>query len=206
MATTNTLISRIQEVKTAGESYKNANILKDKKLEIENFLIIFNEVYQKFNCIQCTYLAIKDICDVQVDFESIKSSILLMKDKVNHSNYDKAVSNTLKRDLDRMNINLERSWKSYISNKTAAIDGVLDTLGNLISDMEEKQVLESKKGIFSTARAGSPAALKAIEDYEVTYNSLMDKLKLKDDVLAFIKLLTSGKPVTLKDLNDEVYE
>jgi len=207
MALTNTLINRIHEIKTAGESYNNSNVLKDKKREIESFLTSFNEVCKKFDDVSGAYASLIVVCnDIIVDFKSIHSNITQLKAKITHDEYDKLLTSALKRELDKINTELLRSWKAYIKNKTASIDGVLETLGNLISETTEKQILQNKKNIFTVASIGSPAAIKAIEDYIETYNTLMGKLNLSENVLAFLKLLTSGRTVTLNDMSAEVYE
>lgn len=206
MARTNTLINRINEVKTAGESYKNSNILKSRKLEIENFRIPFNEVCQKFITLETTYTAIKTICDFSMDFESLRTSLAQLIGKVNHDEYDKFHVNTLKKEIDKINNEIVRTWKVYIANRTSAIDGVLLSLDRLISDMPEKQTLSNKKMLFNGSSPGSTTAICAIEDYVNTAKALLSKLNLKDCVVEFIKLFTSQGLVTLNELNIEVFE
>lgn len=80
------------------------------------------------------------------------------------------------------------------------------TLDKLIADMPEKAILQSKKSIFTIAKIGAPIAVKAIDEYIETYDKLMNKLELKDNVLKFLKLLTSGERVSVMDMDDEVYK
>lgn len=211
MAKTNTLIDRINEVKIAGESFKNSNILKSKKMEIEKFRIPFDEVCQKVKILETIYTAITtipniNIVNIRVNFESIRTSLIQLKRKVKLDEYDKDHVNTLKKEIEKTNNEIIRSWKDYIVDRTSAIDSVLISLNELISDMPEKQILSSKKMLFSTSSPGNPNAVEAIESYLNTANALLSKLNLKDSVVEFIKLLTSQKVVTLTDLNSEIYE
>lgn len=207
MALANKLINRISYIQEAGESYNNSNILKDRKQEIENFLIPFNEVREKFNIVINAFIAMRVISPSNiVDLTSIQNHLEQLKNKVIYDEYDKALSNTIKRELDRTYNELLRLWKSYISERVSSIDSVLETLGNLISDMPEKKVLQDKRHIFSNSSIGNRMAIAAIEEYVSTYNVLMDKLNLSENILAFLKLLTSGNAVTLNDMNADVYD
>lgn len=207
MAITNTLIARIEEITAAGESYKNSNVYKNRKDEIEkSFLPTYRDMNSKFNSVFNSFLALSTICDISVDFEPIKDAISRLKNKVVHDDYDKMLVNSLKRELDKIDAELMRNWKAYISDRTSSIAGVLETLDKIIADTPEKKILDSKKSIFSNGSIGSTIAITAINDYVTTYNGLMDKLSLKDSVLTFIKLLTSGRVVTLIDMNQDVFD
>lgn len=207
MPISNLLIKRISYVKTAGESYKNSNVLKNRKQEIEAFLIPFNEVENKFKTVLNASVSLTKICpEVNINFSQIKSSLLLIRNKVNRDEYDKALLISIKRELDVKNNELSSKWKEYIAKKTSAIDGVLDTLKELIADTAERQTLTNKRNIFIMSSIGSAAALKAIDEYVSTYEILMNKLNLKDSVFDFLKLLTSGHPVSLKDMSPDVYK
>lgn len=207
MAITNTLITRIEEITAAGESYKNSNVYKNRKDEIEkSFLPTYREMNSKFSNVFNSFLALSKICDISADFEPIKDAISRLKNKVAHDDYDKMLVNSLKRELDKIDSELMKNWKSYIAERTSSIAGVLETLDKLIADTPEKKTLDSKRSIFSNGSIGSSMAITAIDDYVTTYNGLMDKLSLKDSVLTFLKLLTSGRSVTLNDMNEEVYD
>lgn len=207
MAISNTLIARIEEITASGESYKNSNVHKNRKDEIEkSFLPTYREASNKFNSIINSYIALSRIRIFSVDFEPIKEAINRLKFKMAHDDYDKMLANTLKKELDKIDAELLRNWKAYITERTSAIAGVLETLDKLIIDTPEKRILDSKKSIFFSSSIGSNMAITAIDDYVTIYNDLMGKLNLKESVLTFLKLLTSGRSVTLNDMNEEVYE
>lgn len=207
MPTTNLLIERINSIKTAGESFKNSNLLKSRKQEIEAFLIPFNETESKLENISNSFQNLAEINpDINVSFSQIKDSLLLIKNKVNRDEFDRVLLNSIKRELDLISNDLLKRWKEYIAEKTSAIDGVLETLKDLITDTAERQTLTNKRNIFIMSSIGSAAALKAIDEYISTYEVLMSKLNLKDSVLEFLRLLTSGGPVSLRDMSPDVYE
>lgn len=207
MAITNTLIARIEEITAAGESYKNSNVYKNRKDEIEKgFLPTYREMNSKFNSVFSSFLALSLICDVSVDFEPVKDAISRLKNKVIHDDYDRMLVTSIKKELDKIDVELIKNWKAYISDRTSSIAGVLETLDKIIADTPEKQTLDSKKSIFLNCSIGSPIAIIAINDYVTTYYSLMEKLNLKDSVLTFLKLLTSGRVVTLIYMNQEVFD
>ena len=89
---------------------------------------------------------------------------------------------------------------SVVSNRP------LDTLDKLIADMPEKTTLQLRKSTFISAKIGAPNAVNATKDYIETYDTLMDKLNLKDNVLAFLKKLTSGERVSIMDMEDDAYQ
>lgn len=206
MTITNTLINNINDVRISGESYKNRNILKDRKNEIENFLVPFSDVCQQFETMQRNYYSIKKTCKVEINLSTIRTLIIQLQSKVKVNDYTKYQVRTLKIEIENINNDLIRSWGNYISEKTSPIDTVIETLGTLISDLEEKKQMQYKKYAYMKALPGSQEAINAIDDYVKLYESLMNKLQLKESVLIFIKLLTSQKPVTLSDMSDEVYD
>lgn len=205
MVKTNTLISRIDEVKAAGASFKNSNILKDRKKEIENFCIPFNEVREKLNELEKIYISTKPYCNIPVELDPIRTMLIQLQEKVCNNDYEKNHVYKLKREIDKINSLIERSWKDYIAEQTSGIDAIISSLDKLIYDMPEKQILSENKVIFSTSFPGSDAARNAIQKYINTAHDLLSKLNLKDEVIEFIKILASQKNVTLRDLKPEVY-
>ena len=209
MAITNTLIKRIQEIKSEGKSFKDANFHKNKKSEIEHvFLPSFEEMSSKFSELITAYNNLKGISEitgVSVEVDLIKSNLSALKDKVIQDEYDKVSVLNLKRTINANYEVLSQIWSKYIQDKTAARAEMLLTLDKLIADMPEKITLQSKKTIFSTAKIGAPNAVKAINDYIETYDNLMNKLNLKDNVSAFLKKLASGERVSIMDMDDDVY-
>lgn len=207
MAITNSLIRQINYVTEAGESYKNSNILKNKKTEIESFLPTFKDLMQRTHELNSSYVALKNIVhEVNVNFSLIINNCEQLKNKAQHDEYDKPLVTATKKEVDRIYNELQKVWKAYINDRTSSIDVVLDTLGTLLSDMPEIQMMQNKKKVFIFAKIGSSAAVEAINEYEIMYESLMGKLNLSEDVLSFLKLLTSGKAVTLNDMSANVYE
>ena len=207
MATANTIIARIGDITSAGESYKNSNVFKNRKDEIEkSFLPVYQTMNTKFGTVLDAYRSLLNIRDVSVDFLPIKEMVDKLKSKVLHDDYDRIPVTSINRELDKIHTELQKNWGAYISEKTASISGVLDTLDKLITGTPEKKMLDTKRIVFSNGSIASPAAIAAINDYITIYSALMDKLDLKDSVLAFIKQLTSGSHVTLSDMNEEVYD
>lgn len=203
----NLLITRINEVKYAGESYKNANMLRDKKKEIENFLENYNKLRER---IISTTNIFKDLneneINTDVDFSNIKNSLITLKAKIENDEYDKNIVNMSKSELERINKDLSEAWRTYILGKTSSIDGVIASLGDLISEMPERTKLSDKKLIFNGNKAGISKSIKAIDEYIMIYNELVDKLNLSEDVLRFLKLLTSAQKVTLDNLSIDIFE
>lgn len=101
--------------------------------------------------------------------------------------------------------NTSSTWYKTSNDFNFAIFYPIDALCR-IADTPEKKILDSKKSIFSNGSIGSPISITAINDYVTTYNGLMDKLSLKDSVMTFIKLLTSGRVVTIIDINQDVFD
>ena len=203
---TNTLINRINTIQSHGELYKNANILRDKKKEIESFLVSYEELYKKSKDIKFSYDNLSKICtDLSIDVSFIRNNLMSLQLKVEKNEFDKGAVAFLKREIDKVNNELLKSWNQYILVKTSSIDGVISSLGNLIYENGEKDKLEIQKNIFLSSMIGSPRAVKAIDEYIEVYNVLMEKLDLSDTILLFLKLLTAGKPVTLNDMSLEVY-
>lgn len=209
MAITNTLIKRIQEIKSEGKSFKDANFHKNKKSEIEHvFLPSFEEMTSKFSELMTAYNNLKSISEitgVSVEVDLIKSNLSALKDKVIQDEYDKVSVLNLKRTINANYEVLSQIWSKYVQDKTAARAEMLLTLDKLIADMPEKITLQNKKTIFSTAKIGAPNAVKAINEYIETYDNLMNKLNLKDNVSTFLKKLASGERVSIMDMDDEVY-
>ena len=79
-------------------------------------------------------------------------------------------------------------------------------MGELIDDMPEKILLQEQKNIFSKSSVGEKKAVAALVEYRNIYDTLMSKLNLSENVLEFIKSLTSSNKVTLFDLTPEVFE
>ena len=210
MAISNTLIKLIQEVKSEGESYKDSNFHKNKKAEIEQvFLPSFDAMVSKFDELITAYnnlKAISEISGVSIEIDLLKESISALKKKVIKDDYDKLSVLTLKKSLDANYDLLADIWKNYIFEKTSARSEMIVTLDKLIADMPEKAVLQTKKSIFTVAKIGAPNAVKAIDEYIETYDKLMNKLDLKENVLTFLKSLTSGEKVSVMDMDDEVYK
>ena len=210
MAITNTLIKKLQEVKSEGESYKDANFHKNKKSEIENvFLPSFEKMVQRFDEVLLAYtnlIAIKELKGVSIELDLLSDSIKALKDKVIKDDYDKQYVLNLKKNLDANYEYLLGIWKDYISNKTSSRAEMLVTLDKLIAGMPEKQALELKKAAFSSAKIGAPTAVEAIKEYIKIYDDLMNKLKLKDNVSGFLKKLASGERVSLLDMDEDVYK
>ena len=210
MAISNTLIKLIQEVKSEGESYKDSNFHKNKKAEIEQvFLPFFDAMVSKFDELITAYnnlKAISEISGVSIEIDLLKESISALKKKVIKDDYDKLSVLTLKKSLDANYDLLADIWKNYIFEKTSARSEMIVTLDKLIADMPEKAVLQTKKSIFTIAKIGAPNAVKAIDEYIETYDKLMNKLDLKENVLTFLKSLTSGEKVSVMDMDDEVYK
>ena len=205
--TSNTLIKRINEVRFAVKSYKNANILKDKKLEIESFITPYREICNSFDDIKIGYKNLKNInVDIEIDFLTLSNNINYLKQKVNNDEFDRILLNTIKKDINNINSELKVYWRKYIREKTSAIDGVLESLGELIDDMPEKILLQEQKNIFSKSSVGEKKAVAALVEYRNIYDTLMSKLNLSENVLEFIKSLTSSNKVTLFDLTPEVFE
>ena len=48
--------------------------------------------------------------------------------------------------------------------------------------------------------------MKAINDYIKTYDELMSKINLKDNISEFLKKLSSGERVSVLDLDEEIYK
>lgn len=210
MAITNTLIKKLQEVKSEGESYKDANFHKNKNSEIENvFLPSFEKMAQRFDEVVLAYtnlVAIKDIKGVVIELELLSESIKALKDKVIKDDYDKLSVLNLKKTLDANYDYLLGIWRGYISDKTSSRAEMLVTLDKLIAGMPEKQALELKKAAFSSAKIGAPTAVEAIKEYIKIYDDLMNKLNLKDNVSDFLKKLASGERVSIFDMDDDVYK
>lgn len=207
MTTTNTLTKRIDSVKAAGKLFKDSNMLKDRKREIENFLPSINDLYKKFNSVESAYKALKPVCqDLDVDFKMVHDSFTHLKEKIDQDNYDKVYVNNLNNYLEKIYSQLNQRWKNYISSKISSIDGVLDTLGNLIDNTPEKIQLQKNKSTINLPGIGNPNVINAIDDYISTYNKLVDKLKLEENIMDFLKLLASGKRVTFDDIDDDVYK
>ena len=209
MAITNTLIKRIQEVKSEGESFKDANFHKNKKSEIEQvFLPSFEDMSKNFEELKRAYddlKAIPGIGDVSIEIDLLKKGMVALKTKVIQDEYDKfSVLNLNKTIKDNYKL-LSETWNKYVTDKTASRADMLLTLDRLIADMPEKAILQQKKTIFSSAKIGAPAAVNAIKEYIETYDKLMSKLNLKDNVSAFLKKLASGERVSVMDLDEEVY-
>ena len=210
MAITNTLIKRIQDIKNEGESFKDSNFHKNKKAEIEQvFLPSFKAMSDRFAEIISAYNnlnAIQEVSGVSIEIDLIKKSMSALKDKIIKDEYDKLSVLNLKKTLDANYDILAEIWRKYISDNTAARSEMILTLDKLIADMPEKTTLQLKKSTFISAKIGAPNAVNAIKDYIETYDRLMDKLNLKDHVLAFLKKLTSGERVSIMDMEDDVYQ
>lgn len=210
MAITNTLIKFIQDVKNEGESYRDANFHKNRKEEIEKvFLPSFDAMTSRFEELITAYNNLKvipGISGVSIEIELLMESIAALKKKIIKDDYDKLSVLTLKKSLDANFDLFADIWKDYITKKTSARSEMIVTLDKLIADMPEKAILQSKKSIFTVAKIGAPNAVKAIDEYIETYDKLMNKLDLKDNVLKFLKLLTSGERVSVMDMDDEVYK
>lgn len=210
MAITNTLIKRIQEVKSEGESFKDANFYKNKKAEIEQvFLPSFDSLCTKFEDVVTAYdnlKKIKEIDNVSIEFDLLKECLKELKDKVLKDDYDKLYVLNFRKTLDANYNLLKGAWDNYISDKTDARTEMLFTLDKLIADMPEKTLLQAKKHIFTQADIGAPNAVKAIEEYIDIYEKLINKLNLKENISAFLKKLASGERVSIKDMDDEVYK
>lgn len=207
MKTTNTLISRIKEVTSAGEAYKNSNLLKNRKDEIErSFAPVYTRMNTKFNDVFNCYNNLAKICILTIDFMPIKENIKSVKVKILNDDFDKILAASISRDIDKIEAELLRVWRSYISRKTASITGVLETLDKLIVGTPEKEKLDRAKSIFEDADIGSQLAVRTLEEYISTYNVLISKLNLNDSILVFLKLLASGKTVTLNDMSRETYD
>lgn len=210
MAITNTLIKRIQEVKSEGESFKDSNLHKNKKEEIEQvFLPSFDAMSTRFDEVIGAYnnlIVIQEIKGVSIEIELLKQSIVALKDKIIKDQYDKLSVLNLKKTLDANYTILADLWAKYINDKTSARSEMISTLDKLIAGMPEKATLQMKKTIFSSAKIGAPNAVKAIDEYIETYNSLMTKLNLKENILDFLIKLSSGAQVTISDMDSEVYE
>ena len=210
MAITNTLIKFIQDVKNEGESYRDANFHKNKKEEIEKvFLPSFDAMTSKFEELITAYNNLKlipGVSGVSIEISLIKDSISALKKKIVADEYDKLFVLNLKKTLDANYEILADIWKEYITKKTSARSEMIITLDKLIADMPEKAILQSKKSIFTIAKIGAPNAVKAIDEYIETYDKLMSKLDFKDNVIKFLKLLTSGERVSVMDMDDEVYK
>ena len=203
----NTLITRINEVRFAGKSYKDANILKDKKLEIESFILPYRNICDNFDIIKIGYRNLRKIgIEPQIDFLILSNNIKYLKDKVKRDEFDRILLNTIKKDVNNINSELKVCWKKYIKEQTSAIDGVLESLGELIAYIPEKILLQEQENIFSKSEIGESKAVNALTQYRNIYDSLMNKLNLSENILEFIKLLTSGNRVTLVDLTPEVFE
>ena len=209
MAITNALIKRIQEIKSEGNSFKDANFHKDKKSEIEqSFLPSFEDMSKRVSELIIAYNNLKgisEIADVSVEVDLIKSNLIALKNKVIQDEYDKVSVLNLKKTIIANYEILSQIWSKYVQDKTAARTEMLLTLDKLIADMPEKNTLQNTKNIFSTAKIGEPSAVKAINEYIETYDRLMNKLNLKDNVSAFLKKLASGERVSIADMDDEVY-
>lgn len=202
----NPLIERIKEIRFQGESYQNANKLKDKCQEMEHFLPSFHDLSSQFSSIKQSYTNLQNIgLLVELDIAPTETALATLSQKVASENYERAAVGVLKRELNRITNELGLSWKQYIDERTGSIEGVLSSLGELISEMPEKTTLQQKRALFMQEAIATPKALQAIEDYITTYNSLMSKLDLSDEVMNFLKLLTSGQKVTIADLTPTVY-
>ena len=210
MAITNTLIKRIQDIKNEGASFKDSNYHKNKNEEIEQvFLPSFKAMSDRFAEIISAYNnlnAIQEVSGVSIEIDLIKKSMSALKDKIIKDEYDKLSVLNLKKTLDANYDILAEIWRKYISDNTAARSEMILTLDKLIADMPEKTTLQLKKSTFISAKIGAPNAVNAIKDYIETYDRLMDKLNLKDNVLSFLKKLTSGERVSIMDMEDDVYQ
>lgn len=210
MATTNTLIKLIQDVKNEGESYRDANFHKNRKEEIEKvFLPSFDAMSIRFEELVTAYnnlKAIPGISGISIEIDLFKESISELKKKIVKDDYDKLYVLNLKKSLDVNYDLLAAIWREYITNKTSARSEMIITLDKLIADMPEKATLQTKKTIFTAAKIGAPNAVKAIDEYIETYDNLMNKLDLKGNVLDFLKKLTSGERVSVLDMDEEVYK
>ena len=112
--TSNTLIKRINEVRFAGKSYKNANILKDKKLEIESFITPYREICNSFDDIKIGYKNLKNInVDIEIDFLTLSNNINYLKQKVNNDEFDRILLNTIKKSYDRIKKRLAKKDCSF---------------------------------------------------------------------------------------------
>lgn len=210
MAITNTLIKRIQEIKSEGESFKDSNFHKNKKEEIEKvFLPSFASMSKQFTEVVNAYTnlkGIKEISGVSIEIELLKNNLLVLKDKIINDDYDKQSVSLLSKTLKANYEVLSKKWKKYVSDKTSARDEMILTLDKLISGMPEKVTLQSKKNTFTSAKIGAPNAVAAIEDYIKTYDELMNKLNLKENVLKFLKKLAAGESVSINDMDNDVYQ
>jgi len=203
----NHLINRINAIRKAGESYNNTNILKNRKAEIENYYNPFNALVQKYYETYETYTALKVIIPTMfIDLSVTKNNYDQMKKQIINDTYDRNLIATINRDLERIKNDLQKEWKGYISKRVSSIRGVIETLGNLISEMPEKQSMSRYENAFNISKIGSKPAVEAIDNYVDTYSVLMGKLNLSESVLNFLRQLTSSKTISLNDMNSEVYE
>lgn len=208
MAVTNVLIERIENVKIAGQSYKDSNLYKNRKDEIEKvFLPTFDTVFSLFKEVMTAYNNLKKIegVDVSLEINVISNLVSTVKDKVMKDEYDKAALLLLQKTLNNSYQMLSKAWSEYIIEKTNAMTEILVALDRLISGLPEKQMLQTKKNTFSSAKIGSQTALTAIEEYTKIYNELMNILNLKPEILEFLKKLSSSSSVSIADMSDDVY-
>ncbi|MEI6820546.1 MAG: hypothetical protein WCL51_01330 [Bacteroidota bacterium] len=206
METNNRLIEMIENSKREGSNYLKVKRLNSQKADIVNFSSHFDIVYMDFIKIEESLKLMYKIINEKIDLEPTKSSLILLKEKFNKDDYDMAYLNTLKREIALINLKILELWNNYIGQKTAAISGVLETINTIIAELPERTILYQKKTLFSRAAPGSQEAINAIDEYTKLASSLIAKLDLKDSVLNFLKLIATGKNLTLKDLNAEVYD
>ena len=210
MAITNTLIKRIQEIKNEGKSFKDSNFHKNKKAEIEQvFLPSFEEMSNKFSELVIAYDNLKkipEITGVSLEIDLIKSNLNALKDKIIQDEYDKVSVINLRRTINANYEVLSQIWSKYVYDRTSARAEMLATIDKLIADMPEKIILQQKKAVFSKPGIGAPESVKAINDYIKTYDELMSKINLKDNISDFLKKLSSGERVSVLDLDEEIYK
>lgn len=206
MPVINPLISSIERVRIAGASFKDANIYKNRKDEIEeSFLPGYSEMSSQLKKVLASYIALSKICPITADFGPILDQIVQLTDKVRQDEYNKAPMMSIKKDLYKIENDMRTKWMEYIELRTASTTGVLETLKDLIADKPEKNKLDSLKSSFMSSSIGSSAAINAIDEYKTIYDKLMSELDLKDCILVFLKKFTSSHTITLEDMDEEVY-
>ena len=198
------LIEKIEASIKNGEIFRKSTEIESKKTDMEAFRPIISSALSHY---ERAYEISSALQKRKINFEplsSVGSSLAADIDKqVLNGRFSVEQARTLDKEAKRVEEQLTAEWNNYIEDKTGAAREIVNSIKSVVENTEDYKNLKTAENRLRVAKPGSDSGFQAIDNYLVYYNKLMNKMKLNDNLMEFLKKLSSKGEVSLKEMNPE---
>jgi len=205
MTTRIDLISMIENTISNSEMFRDSEILKNRKFNLEAFkpkiesllesLISYTIQYRNLTKSGCNFEASHQ---TQQFFDSIK----IIREDAKKFEYNANYLKSADTEMTRITANLKLEWANFINSEIGAIESILKVTKNFIGP-DDKTKLDSLLDIVNSSGIATDAQIGAMNEFKVKGQSCIKQMNLSVPVYEFLKTLSSFGYVTLDNLNED---